>query len=73
MCNHIDTQLFMSLSIVTPDGPIFGREAIEKHYTEWFQEVHLSNQISQADEYSPHSIGEILVREGDDWKIRMLT
>jgi ketosteroid isomerase-like protein len=88
---------------VTPDGPIYGRQAIEKHYADLFKHVHFSNHIGKVDQYSPRIIGNerwdtgewsvtiqvqgqkgdpiqlkgyfgyIDIREGDDWKILMLT
>jgi uncharacterized protein (TIGR02246 family) len=87
---------------VTETGPIYGREAIVKHFADLFQKVHFSDHLGKPDEYSPHIIGtagnevwasggwsttikgqdfgpsEIkgywsVIREGDDWKIRMLT
>ena len=90
--------------LVTPDGTVFGREAIEKYYADLFQKqkVQLSNNLAPVDEDSPHIIGTAgnemwatgkwsatvkgqnfgpveakgywsVIREGDDWKIRMLT
>src|SRR5438094_392464 len=54
----IISHLFMSLSIVTPGGPIPGREAIEKHYADDFKQgFHSSNNIATPDEDSPHIIG----------------
>ena len=89
---------------VTPQGPIYGREAIKEHFTEVFKQFELSNDIPKADPNSPHTIGTagnevwengewsetvqfesgdpveirgywsaIDRREGDQWKIRMLT
>jgi len=87
---------------VTETGPIYGREAIVKHFADLFQKVHFSDHIGKPDEYSPHIIGTAgnevwasggwsatikgqdfgptqikgywsVIREGDDWKIRMLT
>jgi ketosteroid isomerase-like protein len=89
---------------VTPQGPIFGREAIEKLFAGMFQQGHYSNHLNKDDQGSPHMIGTagnevwrtgewsftlqgksgdplqlkgywgaINVREGDTWKIRMLT
>jgi ketosteroid isomerase-like protein len=43
--------------LVTDKGPIYGREAIEKHFADLFQNVHFSNHIDKADQYSPHIIG----------------
>ena len=43
--------------LVTTQGPIYGREAIEKHYADVFQKVHFSNHIAKPDQYSPHIIG----------------
>ena len=42
---------------VTPQGPVFGREAIEKLFTGMFQQGHFSNHLNKADQYSPHMIG----------------
>ena len=89
---------------VTPQGPLYGREAIQKFWTDLFKQFHVSNHVSKDDPYSPHIIGTasnevwrnaewsetlqgqsggpiqlkgywsaIEVREGDDWKHRMLT
>jgi ketosteroid isomerase-like protein len=43
--------------LVRPQGTVYGREAIEKLYVDTFQKVHLSNDITKADQNSPHSIG----------------
>ena len=44
--------------LVTPGGPIFGREAIERHYADDFKQgFHSSNNIATPDENSPHIIG----------------
>jgi hypothetical protein len=44
--------------LVTPGGPISGREAIEKHYADDFKQgFHSSNNIATPDEDSPHMIG----------------
>jgi uncharacterized protein (TIGR02246 family) len=87
--------------LVTPDGPIFGRESIEKYYTDLFKQIQLSNNQAPVDDDSPHIIGTAgnemwatgrysatvkgqnfgpveakgywsVIREGDDWNIRML-
>jgi ketosteroid isomerase-like protein len=42
---------------VTDQGPIYGRKAIEKHFVDLFQNIHFSNYIVNADQYSPHIIG----------------
>ena len=44
--------------LVTPGGPISGREAIEKHYADDFKQgFHSSNNIATPDADSPHIIG----------------
>ena len=87
---------------VTDSGPIYGREAIEKHYADLFQKTYFSDYLITLDPDSPHSIGVTgkdmwgtggwsatiksenlgpaqikgywsIIREGDDWKIRMMT
>jgi uncharacterized protein (TIGR02246 family) len=86
--------------LVTDTGPIYGREAIEKHYADDLQKVHVSNHLILVDQNSPHIIGTTgnemwatggwsetiqgqnfgpiqvkgywsVIREGDDWKIRI--
>jgi ketosteroid isomerase-like protein len=42
---------------VTPQGPIYGRDAIERYYADRFQQWRFSNHLGQADQNSPHSIG----------------
>jgi uncharacterized protein (TIGR02246 family) len=86
--------------LVTPDGMVFGRQAIEKRYADTFQRSPMTDFLSRRDRLQLNaidnavwSVGEwwgtlqsqngpafawgywttIYVREGDDWKIRMLT
>jgi uncharacterized protein (TIGR02246 family) len=87
--------------IVTDHGPIYGREAIEKFFSDLLRQIHFSNHVSKDDQDSPHAIGDKLwcngewsqtiqvkggdpvqqkgyysaidSREGDTWKLRMLT
>ena len=42
---------------VTDQGPIYGREAIEKMYADLFKQVHFSNHVAKPEQYSPHIIG----------------
>jgi hypothetical protein len=42
---------------VTDAGPIYGREAIVKHFADMCEKVHFSNHLGKADEYSPDIIG----------------
>jgi hypothetical protein len=42
---------------VTPQGPIFGREAIERPFEGMFQQGHYSNHLNKDDQGSPHMIG----------------
>jgi uncharacterized protein (TIGR02246 family) len=88
---------------VADTGPLYGREAIEKFYTDVFQQWRPKNHLSKKDPNSPRFIGTadnvasngewsetgqgqtgepiqikgywsaIDTREGNDWKIRMLT
>jgi ketosteroid isomerase-like protein len=43
--------------LVTETGPVYGREAIQKHYSGLFKQVHFSNHLSKRNQYSPHTIG----------------
>ena len=42
---------------MTNAGPIYGREAIEKHYADLLQRIHFTNHLSKADENSSHNVG----------------
>ena len=42
---------------MTNTGPIYGREAIEKHYADLFQKVHFSKHLDERDQSSPHIAG----------------
>jgi ketosteroid isomerase-like protein len=60
--NHNDAialaALFTEDAVLVEDtGPIYGREAIEKHYQEVFEKMHFSNHLDVADQYSPHMLG----------------
>jgi uncharacterized protein (TIGR02246 family) len=87
--------------VVTDQGPVYGRQALEKMYDDLFQKLHFSNHITKVDQNAHHVIGpavwevgewsttiegqnfgpieakgyfsSINVREGDTWKICMLT
>ena len=43
--------------LLTNTGPVYGREAIEKHDADVLQKVHFSNHLSKRNQYSPHTIG----------------
>ena len=43
--------------LVTIEGPIFGRQAIQKYYTDLYQWWHPKNRITKLDENAPHLIG----------------
>src|ERR1700758_5206364 len=45
--------------LVTPDGPIFGREHIEEYYKGVFKQVQLSDNLAPADDDSPHAIANV--------------
>jgi len=86
--------------LVTPDGMVFGRQAIEKRYADAFQRRPITDFLSRRDRFRLNaidnavwSVGEwsgtlqsqtglvavwgywstIYVREGDAWKMRMLS
>ncbi|MBV8277371.1 MAG: nuclear transport factor 2 family protein [Verrucomicrobia bacterium] len=42
---------------VTPQGPVTGREAIQKRFAAMFQQGHYSNHLNKDDPGSPHMIG----------------
>ena len=42
--------------LVTDKGPIYGRDAIEKHHADVFRKVHFSNHLNVRDQYSPHTL-----------------
>ena len=42
---------------VTPNGPIFGREAIEKFFQGMFQQGRFSQHFNKDDQDSPHVMG----------------
>jgi ketosteroid isomerase-like protein len=43
--------------MVTPEGPIIGRQAIQKWYTDLYQRWHPKNRIGKVDGNAPHLIG----------------
>ena len=46
--------------LIEESGPVYGREAIEKHYADVFKNVHFSNNHTMYDDpnsNSPHAIG----------------
>jgi hypothetical protein len=42
--------------LVNNSGPVNGREAIKKYYTDLFQNVHFSNNVTTYDPNSPHDV-----------------
>ena len=57
--------------LVHDTGPVYGREAIEKHYADLFKQVHFSNHFGKRDQYSPHIIGTAgnEIWENGDWSL----
>ena len=55
--------------LVTPQGTVYGREAIEKSYADMFLKFHLSDDKTKADQNSPHTIGTAgnEIWETGDW------
>ena len=43
--------------LVPPEGPVNGRQAIEKWYADLFQRLHISDDLVTVDQDSPHIIG----------------
>ena len=46
--------------LIEESGPVYGRDAIEKHYKDMFQNVHFSNNktmYNDPNSNSPHAIG----------------
>jgi hypothetical protein len=43
--------------LVNDSGPVIGREAIKKYYTDLFQNVHFSNNVTTYDPNCPHLVG----------------
>jgi ketosteroid isomerase-like protein len=43
--------------LLTNTGPIYGREAIERHFADLFEKVHFSKHLDECDQRSPHIIG----------------
>jgi ketosteroid isomerase-like protein len=59
--------------LVRPQGAVYGREAIEKLYAETFQIIRLSNDITKADQNSPHRIGTAgnEIWETGEWSVTL--
>jgi hypothetical protein len=38
---------------VTPEGPIYGRETIERHSADLFTQIHVSEHINKTDRRTP--------------------
>jgi ketosteroid isomerase-like protein len=52
------TAFYMEDAVIVRDtGPVYGREAIEKWFTDLFKQVHISNHLATVDQNSPHVIG----------------
>ena len=45
------------LDTIETEGPIIGRQAIQKYYTDLYQWWHPKNRITKLDENAPHLIG----------------
>jgi ketosteroid isomerase-like protein len=43
--------------LLTDQGPIYGREAIEKYQADAFKQFRFTNHVGKPDQYSPHKIG----------------
>jgi ketosteroid isomerase-like protein len=51
---------------VTDTGPIYGREAIQKHWADAFQKMHFSNHFDTNDQYKVGrtSVRRVLTQKG---------
>jgi ketosteroid isomerase-like protein len=53
---------------VTPTGPLYGRQAIEKQVAEWFKGARCSNHIDKRDPNSPRIVGTAdKIAESGEW------
>src|SRR6202012_6167864 len=43
--------------LVNDTGPVYGREAIVKHWADVFKQIQFSNHLDKRDQNSPHVIG----------------
>jgi ketosteroid isomerase-like protein len=61
--------------LVTPQGPIYRREAIEKRYAEVFKRFHVSNSIGKWDQDPPqiHTLGTAgdEVWDNGEWSVTL--
>src|SRR5262245_1982102 len=58
--------------LIEESGPVYGREAIKKHYADLFQNVHFSNNHTMYNEpNTPHAIGTSgnMMWENGEWSM----
>ena len=60
--------------LIEESGPVYGREAIKKHYADLFQNVHFSNNhtmYNDPNSNSPHAIGTDgnMMWENGEWSV----
>jgi ketosteroid isomerase-like protein len=58
--------------LIEESGPVYGREAIKKHYADLFQNVHFSNNHTMYNEpNTPHAIGTNgdMMWENGEWSM----
>jgi ketosteroid isomerase-like protein len=61
----------MHMLEVTDRGPVYGREAIEKHFADNFQKEHFSNDLAKADQYSPHIVAGNELWSNGEWSLTL--
>jgi hypothetical protein len=58
--SRLESKPTVDAVLIEASGPVYGREAIEKHYKDLFQNVHFSNNHTMYNDpssNSPHAIG----------------
>ena len=62
-----------SAVLLTDQGPIYGRDSIEKYQADGFEQFRFINHVGKPDQYSPHSIGSEgnELWSGGEWSVTL--